>query len=132
MTLTPLCPTCRYDLSATPDGRCPECGNAFTRAHLAAAADERTDRLTGVMAAVSLGQLVVTTAAAGSLGGGPLRVGAALLACSWLVACWVAWTNRRVAPHDFPLGVIGIFSWILLLIVMSNTARRPAPEWAGV
>jgi uncharacterized membrane protein YdjX (TVP38/TMEM64 family) len=28
------CPRCQYDLAAVPDGKCPECGEAFTRAGL--------------------------------------------------------------------------------------------------
>ncbi|MBY0261177.1 MAG: hypothetical protein K2Q20_02470 [Phycisphaerales bacterium] len=35
MTPAPLCLTCHYDLSATPDGRCPECGNTFTHESVA-------------------------------------------------------------------------------------------------
>jgi hypothetical protein len=29
-----FCPTCRYQLRGLPDGRCPECGEEFTRAKL--------------------------------------------------------------------------------------------------
>ena len=35
------CPLCGYDLRATADGRCPECGHAFTRAELRAAIERR-------------------------------------------------------------------------------------------
>lgn len=38
---SPACLTCNYDLSATPDGRCPECGNEFTRAAIANLALQR-------------------------------------------------------------------------------------------
>lgn len=31
---SPTCSDCRYDLAGLPDGRCPECGLAFTRASL--------------------------------------------------------------------------------------------------
>ncbi|MBY0261269.1 MAG: hypothetical protein K2Q20_02945, partial [Phycisphaerales bacterium] len=53
-TFTPVCPACRYDLSATPDGRCPECGGAFTHARLKAAHD-------AALAELPLGPIVFRT-----------------------------------------------------------------------
>lgn len=39
-----ICLTCDYDLTSLPDGACPECGSAFTHAHLREVALRRGSR----------------------------------------------------------------------------------------
>lgn len=39
-----LCLTCDYDLTSLPDGACPECGSAFTHAHLREVALQRASK----------------------------------------------------------------------------------------
>ena len=48
-TFAPDCLICQYDISATPDGRCPECGGVFTHDELYAAARLKARQRPGVL-----------------------------------------------------------------------------------
>lgn len=58
----PICPDCKYDLSAIPSGRCPECGLPYTHARLyrefLAQHELKAKRLKGFLSALSLVPLI--------------------------------------------------------------------------
>ncbi|MBY0261176.1 MAG: hypothetical protein K2Q20_02465 [Phycisphaerales bacterium] len=125
MTFTvPTCPTCRYDLSATPDGRCPECGGEFTHAALREAHERRSESrdLAAFLAEASLvvGTLLLVGATA-SLGVGlipdqrciadphwPRRfqsIDAVVVMFIFMAAPWIALGRAR---RTLPLALISL------------------------
>lgn len=81
---SPACPTCKYDLSGIPEGKCPECGGAFT--------------LAGLMALHNRPRFKW-----------PLAVLAGLWSIGWLVACvYIESSLRDEQPPAIALFWIGI------------------------
>lgn len=128
MTTTPLCLTCRYDLSATPGGRCPECGSEFTHAAIQASLHP-TANLTPLMSAVVVAYLMVLIASLIGLAVNPI-VGIACLAGSFLLAAllgWLALRRRVVIGFGALLGASALITMIPCL-----APDRPVPEWLCV
>jgi hypothetical protein len=128
LKFAPLCLHCRYDLSATPDGRCPECGAFFTHADLAEL-NRPSRRLTPLMSAVVIVYAVTLFAAMIALLVRPLA-GTALLAGAFLLALLLGWlSHRRRVVMGF--GPLLAFSG-LIAVTPCVAADRAAPEWLGV
>lgn len=91
----PICPDCKYDLGASPDGRCPECGLRFTHSGLRrqwiARKQARRQNIRQFGVAIGVSLLIVIS--------GALLVGS-LVGFVAVITCWAlaggiwAWFNR--------------------------------------
>lgn len=121
-TSLPPCPTCRYDLSGLPDGRCPECGTPFTAAQLLAAptrreflSDKGADLL--IIVAVALPLTCVSTT---------LDEAVSLTVATWALALvWYLLRERAIRA-----GRTGLLLWLLLpavqTTILAMQTREPA------
>lgn len=146
---TPSCPTCRYDLSATPDGRCPECGSEFMHSRLKAAHDAALAELPlGPIVFRTLGacgfvmgtaMLVIATVTggaflfprkAGESWRGPFpHTDVALIACLFMLP----WLIGRGPGRASPLGLAAVPTLLLLNIWLwqSHFGYQAAPVGIG-
>jgi hypothetical protein len=109
MMIPLTCPTCRYDLSAMPDGKCPECGESFSHDSLAQRRHDRAARRVAAQLVIGVVLVVVICVLA-------VRAGDA------------AALHRETVPPA--VGVIAVLS-TFALIGLSGSALRVS-SWVAL
>lgn len=133
------CPSCKYDLADSPDGRCPECGVAFARLALLEAIviectarqetwNQRVHSVAVFFGALVSFALLIATCAFSP----PLAIAVALLVLvAWLSAHW------RLKPQEIVLLAMGVIAvptllyGVVLLIDGLSTLARGSHYWTS-
>ncbi len=126
----PNCPDCKYDLGASPDGRCPECGLRFThpglRRQWVARKQARRQNARQLGIAAAIGLLIVIS---GALLLGSMVGFVSVITC-WSIAGGIwAWFNR-----DFLMARSYYFLAFLvpIVLVLPVVAATPFGLFASI